>query len=181
MLRNILNLGGRLLIICLAAGLALAATYSFTAPVKAANEEAKAQEALRAIYPDAQDFTPLDEQALSELKAATGYSTLQNVYRTDDGGALVTVLVQGYHEMSVMVGITPEGKVAGYQVLSHTETANLGDRVTKEEFISQFRGQQAPVQYGNGVEAISGATLSSTAVLEAVNIAAEVTRQMGGA
>ena len=48
MLRNILNLGGRLLIICLAAGLALAATYSFTAPVKAANEEAKAQEALRA-------------------------------------------------------------------------------------------------------------------------------------
>ena len=106
---------------------------------------------------------------------------MQNAYRTDDGGALVTVLVQGYHEMSVMVGITPDGKVAGYQVLSHTETANLGDRVTKEEFISQFRGQQTPVQYGNGVEAISGATLSSTAVLEAVNIAAEVTRQMGGA
>ena len=180
MWRNIINLGGRLLIICLVAGLALAATYNLTAPVKAANDEARAQEALRAIYPDAQSFTALTEEELGEVKNS-GFDTVTAAYRTDDGGALVTLTVQGYHEMSIMVGIKPDGAVAGYEVLSHTETANLGDRVTKEEFISQFRGVTTPVRYGNGVEAISGATFSSNGVLTAINTAAEVQQLLGGA
>jgi len=180
MWRNIVNLGGRLLIICLVAGLALAATYNITAPIKAANDEARAQEALRTIYPEAASFTALTEEELGEVKTA-GFDTVTAAYRTDDGGALITLTVQGYHEMSIMVGIKNDGSVAGFKVLSHTETANLGDRVTTDEFAAQFKGVSTPAHYGNGLEAVSGATFSSNGVLTAINTAAEVQQLLGGA
>ena len=180
MWRNVINLGGRLLIICLVAGLALAGTYSLTQPIKAANDAAKAEAALREIYPEAESFTAYTEEELGEVRNA-GYDTVSAVNVTNDGGALVTLTVQGYHEMSIMVGIMPDGTVAGYKVLSHTETANLGDRVTTEEFAAQFKGVSTPARYGNGLEAVSGATFSSNGVLTAINTAAEVQQFVGGA
>ena len=49
------------------------------------------------------------------------------------------------------------------------ETPGLGQKASEEAFTSQFIGKDGPFTYGeNGVEAITGATVTSTAVLKAL-------------
>ena len=53
------------------------------------------------------------------------------------------------------------------------ETAGLGQRASEEAFTGQFIGKRAPFAYGeNGIEALTGATVTSNAVLKAINRAA---------
>ncbi|MBQ8160177.1 MAG: FMN-binding protein, partial [Clostridia bacterium] len=49
------------------------------------------------------------------------------------------------------------------------ETDGFGKRASEEEFTSQFIGKSGPFTYGEGVDALSGATITSNAVLEALN------------
>ena len=50
------------------------------------------------------------------------------------------------------------------------ETAGLGQRASEAEFTGQFIGKAGPFTYGeNGIEALSGATVTSNAALKAIN------------
>ena len=50
------------------------------------------------------------------------------------------------------------------------ETEGLGKRASDAEFTDQFIGKDGPFTFGeNGVEALSGATVTSTAALKAIN------------
>ncbi|MBR2880620.1 MAG: FMN-binding protein, partial [Oscillospiraceae bacterium] len=49
--------------------------------------------------------------------------------------------------------------------LSHGETAGLGTKVTEDGFRSQFPGKDASLE---GVDAIGGATISSSAYIRAI-------------
>ena len=178
MLRNIVHLGGRLLIICMVAGALLSLTYSVTAPVKAANDALKAQQALAAVYPQASEFTAVEGDDFDRIHEQ--YSAVTAMNRASDGGVIVTLNSMGYHSFSVMVGLDPTGTVTGYQVLSHTETAGLGDGITKESFSGQFAGKKAPLTLNQDVQAISGATKSSRGVVNAVNMAAEAAAMLTG-
>jgi uncharacterized protein with FMN-binding domain len=52
------------------------------------------------------------------------------------------------------------------------ETAGLGQRASEEAFTSQFIGKTGPFTFGkDGIEALSGATVTSEAALKAINIA----------
>ena len=60
------------------------------------------------------------------------------------------------------------------------ETEGLGKRASDAEFTDQFIGKDGPFTFGeNGVEALSGATVTSTAALKAINkaITGEETEQ----
>ncbi|NLG24948.1 MAG: FMN-binding protein [Clostridiales bacterium] len=52
---------------------------------------------------------------------------------------------------------------------SFNETPGLGARAQEPEFGAQFVGKTYPVALGEGIDAISGATITSTAVVDAVN------------
>lgn len=58
------------------------------------------------------------------------------------------------------------------------ETESLGGKVREDAFISPFIGKTPPLTLGEDIDAISGATLSSTAAVEAVNDAALFIAQM---
>ena len=82
--------------------------------------------------------------------------------------------VQGFGgEIEVTVGIDTEGKIASLAVggPKFAETAGLGARAQEAEFTDQFIGKSGELAYGDGLDAISGATITSTAVLDAVNAA----------
>ena len=83
-----------------------------------------------------------------------------------------------------------EGRVTGYliitsargyksdiRVLSQDETEYLGNRVESVDFTSLFAGRVAPMKLwgtatlGSPIDAISGSTVSSQAVVDAVNLA----------
>ena len=84
--------------------------------------------------------------------------------------------------VSVMTGIDTEGNITGVVILSHDETPGLGANAEKPDFLNQYLQPapegglsvikyQAPSQ--GQIEAMTGATVTSTAVTNAVNQAIE--------
>ena len=72
-----------------------------------------------------------------------------------------------------MVGITEDAKINGVSIMTHTETPGLGARVVEPRFTEQFKNMEMGgalnlVSKGGKVEGITGATLSSTGVVNAV-------------
>ena len=68
------------------------------------------------------------------------------------------------------LGLTPDGEVSKIAFTELNETAGLGMRADEASFKDQFAGKSGSVEYGqDGVEAMSGATVTSTAVKQAVN------------
>ncbi|MCG8401928.1 MAG: RnfABCDGE type electron transport complex subunit G, partial [Firmicutes bacterium] len=94
------------------------------------------------------------------------------------GIAVRTFSPDGYGgEIRLMVGFDTEGVVTGTSVLSHTETPGLGAKMTEESFQAQFRGIDpareplAVVKDGGTIDALTAATISSRAFVEAINLA----------
>lgn len=75
----------------------------------------------------------------------------------------------GWIQLLVGVG---GGRVRGLEILdASSETPGLGSRVGQEAFLRQFRHRRGPVAFGSGIDAVGGASISSRAVLRAVNAA----------
>lgn len=180
-----------LLVITLVAGLALSAVNEITKEPIAKAEETARLEAYETVFPDAEFETPQDLDALLEGGQAaidsvglTGCTVSDILYANDANGERIGYVVaavspNGYGgDISVAVGIDAKtSTITGFSVLSNSETAGLGARCTEDEFVSQFAGKDATsIEYvkgggaaGNQIDAISGATVTTNAVTEAVN------------
>ena len=82
--------------------------------------------------------------------------------------------------MTISIGITAEGEITGIGYLALNETPGLGMKASESEFKDQFAGKNAAqltLVKGGGasgddqINAISGATVTSSAVTNAVNAA----------
>lgn len=176
--------------ITLVAGVLLAAVYAITKePIAQAELEARAA-AYRTVFTDAAAFAADDsvdaavKNAETELAAAgfTGVSVTDALYATGANGetlgCVMTVGGKGYGGViQLTMGITADGKLSGISILSHSETAGLGAKCTEEAFYGQYAGKPAQqltvVKNGatadNEIDTISGATVTSKAVTDAVN------------
>lgn len=185
-----------LLVITLVAGLALSAVNEITKEPIAKAEETARLEAYETVFPNAEFETPQDLDALLEGGQAaidsaglTGCTVSDILYANDANGERIGYVVaavspNGYGgDISVAVGIDSKtNTVTGFSVLSNSETAGLGARCNEDEFVSQFTGKDATsIEYvkgggatGNQIDAISGATVTTNAVTEAVNTALAV-------
>ena len=61
------------------------------------------------------------------------------------------------------------GTITALTVETPDETAGLGQKCSDAEFTSQFIGKAIPVELGKDVDAVSGATITSTVVVNALN------------
>lgn len=155
-----------LTIISLVAGLALAATNMVTAgPIE--EQRVKAiLEARAAVFPEASEFTDL---AINE---STGLdSVVEAKSATETLGYVLQITVSGYGgPIVIIMGVDANGVITGLSVggSKFSETAGLGTQVKLPAFTSQFVGlEEMPVMNGN-VDTISGATVSSSAVINGV-------------
>ncbi len=140
----------------------LALTNNITERAIKEREEQKTDEACREVLPGAQSFEEVAE-GISEGKDGSGNIT----------GYVINVGEKGYGgEIRILVGITNEGTVSGVSVISHSETPGLGANAAKPSFLRQFVGVNKAELNGN-IDALSGATVSSKAVTNAVNNALE--------
>lgn len=182
-----------LFIITLISGISLGFIYQLTkAPIEKAMMAAKSG-AYKQVFADASEFKMNDEESamIEEVNKELASQSFGNV-RIDE---IVDVLdtsgnVIGYvigstsadaygGELSISVGITKENIINGIAFLSISETPGLGMRATEEEFYSQFAGKKgntlSVTKSGSAAEteinAISGATITSKAVTNAVNTA----------
>ena len=90
---------------------------------------------------------------------------------TEEDGSLRTT-AKGFGDAVVIVKVTvgDDGSVSKLYIDASTQTEYIGTRVMEEpEFGEQFIGQSGPFTIGENIDALSGATISSKAVVEAVN------------
>ena len=127
---------------------------------------------MRIVLPEAESFTKVGIDGVEEAYIAnTG---------DEPAGVCVVSSAFGYGgAVKVITGINAEGEVTGIDILSHSETPGLGANAEKPEFTSQFEGKTSGIGVsrgkaaGNEINAMSGATITSKAVTEAVNMALE--------
>lgn len=176
-----------LTIITLISGLLLGSVYEITKePIRMSREHAK-QKAYQAVMKDAEEFEEYEqfdekeaEDAL-ETAGVSGCYVKEAVVAKDENGAymgyvVTTVSKEGYGgEIEVSVGILKNGTVTGVEILTITETAGLGMKALEPAFKNQFKDVQTEkfeVKKDNpegNVDAISGATITTRAITNAVN------------
>jgi len=161
-----------LTLICLFMAAALAVTNSFTEPVISTAAAQRATAMRSDMIPDAAGFEPLSLDGMP--------GTVSEAYRTTNGvGYIFIMTVAGYGgNMEIICGLNEDGTIISTRVLQQNETKGLGDRVAEEDFGGQFTGKDSSLQ---GISAITGATISSSAYIEAVRSAFETFAIVGGA
>ena len=121
-------------------------------------------------------FTDIDNQPIADRKAFETEKGRVLVFPAMRDGKLVGVALEakgkGYGgDVGVMVGFN-----AAIGTTTLKETPGLGMRIAEPGFTGQFRGIAAPVglkSQGGSIDGISGATISSSGAVTAVNLAAE--------
>ena len=183
--KDMFKLGLNLLIISAVAALLLALTNSVTASTIAQRNEQANAEARKLVLESAQDFEEVKDVKTDNSKGVE----VSEIYEAKDAsgntlGYTLKVLPSGYGgTIELMVGIdSAKGQVSGINVVSNSETAGLGAKSTDPEFSDQYKGK--PLEelsvLKNGtpgdteIKAISGATITSTAVTNGVDAAIEV-------
>ena len=183
--KDMFKLGLNLLIISAVAALLLALTNSVTSSTIAQRNEQANAEARKLVLESAQDFEQVKDVKTDNSKGVE----VSEIYEAKDAsgntvGYTLKVLPSGYcGTIELMVGIdSAKGQVSGINVVSNSETAGLGAKSTDPEFSDQYKGK--PLEelsvLKNGtpgdteIKAISGATITSTAVTNGVDAAIEV-------
>jgi electron transport complex protein RnfG len=179
-----------LTIITIICSFALAYVYEITKAPIAAQEDAKKNAGYMVVYKDAQSLST-DEELL-QLAKATDLSTLDasfagvkidDVVQALDGsgnliGYIVKANIRGYSStISLAIGYSMDGVVQGMEILSIGDTPGFGMELTNSEFKDRFTGvkadrfvlTKASASNENDIDVYSGATISTTAVVNAVN------------
>ena len=139
----------------------------------AANKKAATEQAIFQVQTEAADYAPVD---------AVAYECYQ-VF-DDTGNSLGYALPwegNGFQgKIRMMIGITADlTTLTAIEVLDQVETPGLGTKVTEDPFRSQFNAlsaqpqvdwvKGAPTTKDNQVETITGATITSVAIVDIVN------------
>lgn len=176
--------------ITLISGLLLGLVYQVTAQPRREQQERRIQEACQAVFAQAdrfEEFTYNIDEILAQELTADGVKTGTVYQALDNGGnslgyVIETTSGEGYGgNITLYVGITNDGIVNGVSILSISETPGLGMRAG-EELVPQFAEKQAVSftytktgsQSDSEIDAISGATITTKAVTNAVNGAVRV-------
>lgn len=182
-----------LFVITLVAGFCLGGVHDITLEPIAKAQQAAATATYKEVYPDAADFKETAEltekaAAAAEELAGQGFGKVRidgAMEAVDASGSVIGYLVtstssESYGgDVQISVGITSDGTITGVGFLAISDTPGLGMKAKEPAFKDQFDGRPAQIfevtktaASGDAqIQAISGATVTSTAVTNAVNAA----------
>lgn len=182
-----------LFVITLVAGFCLGGVHDITLEPIAKAQQAAATATYREVYPDAADFKETAEltekaAAAAEELSGQGFGKVRidgAMEAVDASGSVIGYLVtstssESYGgDVQISVGITTDGTITGVGFLAISDTPGLGMKAKEPAFKDQFDGRLAQTfevtktaASGDAqIQAISGATITSTAVTNAVNAA----------
>lgn len=162
---KILKLGVFLGVVAALAGGALSFVNGITAPIIEENNLALEMATLSEMYPEAKD----DE--FEAIEVDVDNKQIQKIYKYDDF-YIFNMEVPGYKEgTKFLVSISSSTNIIDkFVTLSNGDTKGLGSKVTEEPFKESVEGNDASEE----LDTISGATVTSTPVVEGINDAADV-------
>lgn len=183
-MREIIKLGLILLLITSISAVVLGLTNSVTEEKIEEAENLVSEEARKAVLPGAEKF--VKEESTEINKILKDNSDILEVYKGMNNqdeflGYAIKTASSGYGgNVEVITGISNDGTITGMNVVSHQETPGLGANATGEEFQSQFKEMptkkditvvKSEPQNEEEVQALTGATITSDAVVKGVNSA----------
>ncbi len=181
-----------LFLITLFSGLALSYIYETTKEPIAEQQIIKSEKANQAVFPDAISFT--EDEELMQLAKDTDLTllnsdyegvTIDNISKALDqsnqtiGYNITVTTTTGYKDpITIVIGYSKDGKVKGIEITAINETAGLGMLAKEPKFLGQFNGKtvsrfqltKTGATSEEQIDAISGATITSRAVTNAINI-----------
>ena len=144
---------------------ALAGVNSLTKDIIAKAAAEKKAQSMSELFPDETDYEAVEISA--ELLKKYNVSAVSKA--KGGSGYVVEHAASGYGgEILMMSAFSPDGKIVGVKILSHEETSGIGTRVVEGDgFLSQFKDKDCTKEAG--VDAVSGATVSSKATTNGIN------------
>ncbi|MGL5683558.1 MAG: RnfABCDGE type electron transport complex subunit G [Marinifilaceae bacterium] len=177
---NFINMVGVLFVVTLVASAAVGYVNSLTAgPITEARLQ-KQQEAIRNVIPGEFDNNPSADMWTVE----TPDGGKLEFFPAKKNGTTIGTAVKSYTnngfggQIWVMVGFNPDGTIASYSVLEHKETPGLGSKMdtwftkgNKGDISGKSPGASGlkVSKDGGDVDAITAATITSRAFLDAIN------------
>lgn len=170
-----------LTVLGLISGLILSLVSNYATPIIKENNREAIKEAVYYVLPDTEDY---------QVKTYNG----KDIYVTQDSsgktsGYAFIASGSGYQgTIELMVGINPQlNEIQGIQILESSETPGLGGKIRGDNFKNQFRDKHAasgitlvktaPTKPGE-IQAITGATISSKAVVDMINKELDCVKQI---
>ena len=172
-MRGTIKMISVLTVIGLISGISLALVYNYASPLIEKNQNKKTEQAIFTIFPEGKKYT------------ASGIKE-ENVFKVTDGKGCLLGLAflaegNGYQgTIKIMAGIKTDLKtLIGIEILESQETPGLGQEITENNFKEQFKNLSTVPEIiyiknvkptkPNEIEAITGATISSRAVVAILN------------
>ncbi len=154
----------------------ISAVYFATEFATVQQSMAADQALLEQVMPDATVIAESPYRSADAVAISAAYNDSELV------GYCIEVQVAGFGgSMDMVVGVDVNGRVTGISILSHNETQNMGTNALTEDYFKQFVGKSGTITTtgSNAVDAVSGATSTSKAVLEGINKALAVAASLG--
>ena len=176
-----------LVLVTFIAGISLGYVNEITKGPKAQSKLLKKINALQEVLP-AFNNNPVDDIIMISYDKL---SDSVEVYPAFDNTNLKGVAIEGSSLngfsglVKLMVGFKEDGSIQNIAVLEQKETPGLGTKMKDEKFLQQFRGVD-PQQFdlrdkkdGGHIDGLTGATITTRAFGEAVQMAHEIFQKEG--
>ncbi len=178
---TLFNMIFSLLVVAAASAFALGYVYQITKEPIAEAKNRKTLDAIREVV-GSFDNDPFAEK--TTITTPDGKYKLQ-LYPARENGTITAVAIETFSDggfggkVELIIGMLMDGTVTGYKVIEQKETPGLGSKIAEKKFAGQFVGlnayqDQFKLQKDGGeIDAVTGATISSRAVIDAVQKAVQ--------
>lgn len=188
-MRDYVRLGGILFIITASVALVLSIGNHATKERQKALTDETANKARLEVISSAEVVLEDTAETMEYSKEGSSVKSVTS-YKKSDGSHIYAVFCtpKGYGgEISMMVGVDDKLTVTDISITDSTkETPGLGSRVGDTAFLSQFAGKGKNIGInknqpeGNEIQAVTGATISSKAVVKGTNDAIDAVEEVMG-
>ncbi len=189
-MKEILKLGGILLLVTAIAGAALSMVNAITKPRIEEQRRLVTERALTSALPSADKNAIVPIKQDDEINYYIGY---EDTLKTDVVGYAFVAKGAGYSSIiETMVGVDTTGAILGLTVMHQVETPGLGTKIEEirygestpyflDQFIDKTSEGLAVDKDGGEITSITGATISSRTVTNSIKKGLEnLGQQIGG-
>ena len=160
--------------VILVCAIILTAASAGLAGTAVSNAETELNEMISYLLPGGGEF--------EEIEYNGADSKITNVYK-GEGGYVLAMTTNGYvDEIKLLVAVDNDGVVKGYTVRDIHDTYGLGLGVQDDlYFLVGLMNSKGDLAVNSNIDAVTGATISSSAVVACVNAASKYVQEAGAA
>ncbi|MCK5811870.1 MAG: FMN-binding protein [Clostridiales bacterium] len=162
-----------LLAICVIISLCVSFVFNITEDRILAIEKQTNELLMEKVLKEAKPFTEITSEIVTLRESALTNITVNHVYQSEKG-LVFNMNTKGYGgDVVVFVGITTGGNIENVRIGKNNETPSVGKKAEEKDFTKRFVDLPVNRKINNQVDTISGATITTKAVIEAVQEAVD--------